>query len=321
MAINLMTLEPQRISRSLKGKFIFLYGEPGIGKTTLASQFPKSLILGFEQGTNALDNVYVVQMKAWQDWRTVVGQLTKNEALKEKYETICIDTTDMMWEMLVRKICASHDVVRIGEIQWGQGYEEAKQEFISGLDALSKSGYGIVFISHSTEKVFKNDKGQEYTKIVPALPNRPFEVVNKMVDLVGYIRLIPIDDDGNKERFVFFRGDDRFLAKSRFKYIEPKVKFSYDEIAKAIQEACDKEAESHGGQATEEGNTYLELNFDELIEQAKIVFTQATDAGKVDEVSKILADIFGKPTKFSEILPQDVDKLHQALTEIRTTIL
>lgn len=321
MAINLMTLEPQRISRSLKGKFIFLYGEPGIGKTTLASQFPKSLILGFEQGTNALDNVYVAQIKAWQDWKTVVGQLTKNEALKEKYETICIDTTDMMWEMLVRKICASHDVVRIGEIQWGQGYEEAKQEFISGLDALSKSGYGIVFISHSTEKVFKNDKGQEYTKIVPALPNRPFEVVNKMVDLVGYIRLIPIDDEGNKERFVFFRGDDRFLAKSRFKYIEPKVKFSYDEIAKAIQDACDKEAESHGSQATEEGNTYLELNFDELIEQAKIVFTQATDAGKVDEVSKILADIFGKPTKFSEILPQDVEKLHQALTEIRTTVL
>ena len=321
MAINLMTLEPQRISRSLKGKFVFLYGDPGIGKTTLASQFPKSLILGFEQGTNALDNVYVAQMKTWQDWKTVVGQLTKNEALKEKFETVCIDTTDMMWEMLVRKICAAHDVVRIGEIQWGQGYEEAKQEFISGLDALSKSGYGIVFISHSTEKTFKDDRGQEYTKIVPALPNRPFEVVNKMVDLVGYIRLIPVDDEGNKERFVFFRGDERFLAKSRFQYIEPKVKFSYDEIARAIQEACDKEAELHGAKASEEGNSYLELNFDELIEQAKIVFTQATDAGKVDEVSKILADIFGKPTKFSEILPQDVDKLHQALTEIKTTIL
>jgi DNA replication protein DnaC len=37
MAVNLMALEPQRISRSLKGKFILLYGDPGIGKTTLAS--------------------------------------------------------------------------------------------------------------------------------------------------------------------------------------------------------------------------------------------------------------------------------------------
>jgi DNA replication protein DnaC len=37
MAINLMELQPQRISRSLKGKFVFLYGLPGVGKTTLAS--------------------------------------------------------------------------------------------------------------------------------------------------------------------------------------------------------------------------------------------------------------------------------------------
>lgn len=59
MAVNLMALEPQKISRSLKGKFIFLYGLPGVGKTSLAAQFPKSLILGFEQGTNALDDVYV----------------------------------------------------------------------------------------------------------------------------------------------------------------------------------------------------------------------------------------------------------------------
>lgn len=227
----------------------------------------------------------------------------------------------MMWDILVRKICADHDVTRIGEIGWGQGYEEAKQEFLSGLDQLSKSGYGIVFISHSTEKVFKNEKGEEYTKIVPALPNRPFEVINKMVDLVGYIREIQTDDEGSRERFIYFRGDDRFLAKSRFRYIEPKVKFSYDEIAKAIQTACDKEAESHGSEATEDGNAYLDLNFDELIEQAKIVHTKAVDAGKVEEVSKVLANIFGKPTKFSEILPQDVEKLHQALIEIKTAIL
>lgn len=321
MAINLKTLEPQRISRSLKGKFIFLYGLPGVGKTSLAAQFPKSLILGFEQGTNALDDVFVAPMKTWSDWRSVLSQLTRDEELKQKFETICFDTADMMWDILVRKICAEHQVTRIGEIGWGQGYEEAKAEFLSGLDQLSKAGYGIVFISHSTEKTFKNEKGEEYTKIVPALPNRPFDVINKMVDLVGYIREIQIDDEGNRERFIYFRGDDRFLAKSRFRYIQTKVEFSYDKIADAIQTACDKEAESHGAKATEEGNAYLELNFDELIEQAKIVFTQATDAGKVEEVSKILTGIFGKPTKFSEILPQDVEKLHQALVEIKTTVL
>lgn len=320
MAINLMELQPQRISRSLKGKFVFLYGLPGVGKTTLASQFPKSLILGFEQGTNALDNVYVQPISTWSEWNTVLRQLCNNKALKEKYETICFDTADMMWDILVRKICAEHDVTRLGEIGWGQGYDEARQEFLSGLDQLSKSGYGIVFISHSTEKVFKNEKGEDYTKIVPALPNRPFDIINKMVDIVGYIREVETED-GQRERYIYFRGDDRYLAKSRFKYIEPKVKFSYEEIAKAIQDACDKEAEAHGAEATEENNVYLNLNFDELMEQAKIAFNQAVDAGKAEDISKVLAEVFGKPTKFSEILPQDVEKLHQALVEIKTTIL
>lgn len=320
MAINLMELQPQRISRSLKGKFVFLYGLPGVGKTTLASQFPKSLILGFEQGTNALDNVYVQPISTWSEWNTVLRQLCNNKALKEKYETICFDTADMMWDILVRKICAEHDVTRLGEIGWGQGYDEARQEFLSGLDQLSKSGYGIVFISHSTEKVFKNEKGEDYTKIVPALPNRPFDIINKMVDIVGYIREVETEE-GQRERYIYFRGDDRYLAKSRFKYIEPKVKFSYEEIAKAIQDACDKEAEAHGAEATEENNVYLNLNFDELMEQAKIAFNQAVDAGKAEDISKVLAEVFGKPTKFSEILPQDVEKLHQALVEIKTTIL
>lgn len=35
--IDLLALEPQQISRNLKGKFMMFYGLPGIGKTSLAS--------------------------------------------------------------------------------------------------------------------------------------------------------------------------------------------------------------------------------------------------------------------------------------------
>lgn len=88
MAIDLLALEPQQISRNLKGKFSLFYGAAGVGKTTLASKFEKSLILGCEAGTNALNNVYVQPIKTWQDMRQVVSQLTKNEALKEKFYTV-----------------------------------------------------------------------------------------------------------------------------------------------------------------------------------------------------------------------------------------
>jgi ATP-dependent Lon protease len=59
MAIDLLSLEPQQISKNLRGKYMMLYGLPGVGKTSLAAQFDKVLIAGFEMGTNALNNVYV----------------------------------------------------------------------------------------------------------------------------------------------------------------------------------------------------------------------------------------------------------------------
>ena len=47
--IDLLSLEPQRISRDLKGKYILLYGLPGVGKTSLASEFKNVLIAGLNK--------------------------------------------------------------------------------------------------------------------------------------------------------------------------------------------------------------------------------------------------------------------------------
>ena len=46
MPIDLLNLEPQKISKNLKGKYILLYGLPGVGKTSLASEFNNVLIAG-----------------------------------------------------------------------------------------------------------------------------------------------------------------------------------------------------------------------------------------------------------------------------------
>ena len=79
MAIDLLTLEPQQISRDLKGKFTLLYGDPKVGKTTLASEIDNVLIASFEMGSNALHNVRVVPMQKWKDWKDTVRQLVRDK--------------------------------------------------------------------------------------------------------------------------------------------------------------------------------------------------------------------------------------------------
>lgn len=48
MAIDLLNLKPQQISKNLRGKYIMLYGLPGVGKTSLAAQFENVLIAGLK---------------------------------------------------------------------------------------------------------------------------------------------------------------------------------------------------------------------------------------------------------------------------------
>lgn len=190
----------------------------------------------------------------------------------------------------------------------------AKKEFQSTFRELTFAGYGLIFISHSTEKTLKDEKGEEYQQIAPALPQRPYDIVNKMVDVIGYIREIKDEASGERKRFIFFRGDDRFFAKSRFKYITPRVEFSYENIVNAIFDAIDEES---GGEASDEVNPYVVKTFDDLINEAKELWGAVVQNEKTKEASEILENEFGKPTKFSEILPEQIDGLQNVLIRIK----
>ena len=320
--IDLLSLEPQRISRDLKGKYILLYGLPGVGKTSLASEFKNVLIAGFEMGTNALNNVYVQPIKTWKDWRDMVKQLCTKDALTDKFDSIAIDTADFAWDLCVKWICSQNGVEKLGDIPWGGGYDLAKKEYTQTFRDLTYSGYGLVFISHSTEKTYKNEKGEDYTQIVPALPNRPFDIVNKMVDIIAYIREIPVEigDKVENKRYMFLRGDQRFLAKSRFKYIKPRIELSYQGLVDAIFEAIDEEVAHTGGTASNEENPYTKQNFEEIMEDAKQLWGQVVQNDKTEQALAILEEEFGKPTRFSEILPEQTKELNAALIKIRDLI-
>lgn len=319
--IDLMGLEPQQISKNLKGKFVLIYGQEGCGKTTLASKFNKSLMCGFERGTNALHNVYVQPIKAWTEWKTVVSQLCRKPELKEKYETICIDTVDEAWKLCVRYICANNEIEDLSELPYGKAYDLATNEFSKTLRDLAYSGYGIVYITHAVEKTYEDDDGDEYAKIQPSLPPRPFAVVNKMVDIITYIREIYVGEEKKPERYMFFRGDNRrFLVKSRYKHIEPKSKLSYEDFVDIVYKAIEKEIEEKGGVATEKEDPYLSRNFDELMEEARILWNLAVQKDQVDEVVKILEEEFKRPIKFSEILSTQVDELFNSIERIREFI-
>ena len=154
------------------------------------------------------------------------------------------------------------------------------------------------------------------------MPNRPFDIVNKMVDIIAYIREIPVEigDKIENKRYMFLRGDQRFLAKSRFKYIQPRIELSYQSLVNAIFDAIDEEVKHTGGTASNEENPYSKRSFDDIMDEAKQIWGKVVTEDKVQDALKILEDEFGKPTRFSEILPEQIDLLNNSLIKIKELI-
>ena len=323
MAIDLLTLEPQQISKNLKGKFIFVYGQEKAGKTTLASELEKVLICSFEMGTNALHNVFVAPMKTWMDWKGIIRQLVRQkDELSEKYHTLAIDTVDEAYKLCEKYICAQNGVETLKDIPWGAGFKMLDDEFSSTFRELAFAGYGLFFISHAKEKTLKDDKGNEYNRIVPALADRPFGIINKMVDIIAYLRQIPVQngEEVEQKRYLFLRGDERFHAGSRFKYIEPRIELSYENLVKAIYDAIDKEIENKGGTTTLEENPYLVQDFESLMNEARMIWGKIVNNGETEAALKILEEEFGQAIRFSEILPEQIEQLNNSLIRIKDLI-
>ena len=199
-----------------------------------------------------------------------------------------------------------------------------KKEYQEAFRTLALYGYGICFVSHSAEKTFKDEKGEDYTQLVPALPNRPYDIVNKMVDIIGYIRNVRNKDTGEQKTFLFLRGDDRFLAGSRFKYIEPRIEFSYDSLANAIYDAIDKQNEEDGVKATDDGNAFYQekeegRTYEEAIEEARTLWEQllAKNPDNIKKINASIQNIFGKKIKLSEVLPNQVDLLELVIEDMK----
>ena len=274
--IDLLNIQPHQVSRDLRGYSVFFYGEPKSGKTTIATKFPRHLLLAFEKGYNAIPGAMAQPINAWAEFRKVLKQLS-NAEVKQMYETIIIDTADIAYDLCEKYICANakrsdggFGVDAIGDIPFGKGYTMVAKEFDECLRSIVQMGYGLVLISHAVDKTFTDETGAEFNQIIPTLGNKPRNIVSRMCDIIGYSRAIQ-DKDGVTTTKLFMRGTPRYVAGSRFKYTPDCINFTYNDLVKAIGDAIDKQMEEDGTEyfTDERTNLYTnvtqELDFDELV--------------------------------------------------------
>ena len=330
MKIDLLNLEPQKINRSLKGKYIFAYGQEKIGKTTLISSFPRSLILSFEPGANALDGVFVQQIDSWADFKIAIKQL-QNSKVKDRYDFIGIDTVDVAYELCEEYICQQNMVENIKDIPWGQGHAMLKKEFGKAFRTIAKAGYGLIFISHAAEQTNKDYRGEEYAKIIPAAPNKARDIVNKLVDFIIYVGMEYDDEHPEGIRKMYMKGTKYITAGSRFPNVPEKTNFGYEELKDAVLNAIDSQMKGKENLITDENNSFYgtereDIPFDELMEECKTLWYDILDTANgneeeesklLDKMEAIIVESFGSSIKLSEVSERQKNLVKLVVSDLK----
>ena len=326
--IDIFSLEPSKISRDLKGKFLLIYGQPKTGKSTFGSQLPRSLFLNFEQGTNALAGIRSVPILRWGDFKKVLSQLRKPQA-REMYDSIVVDTASIAWQLCEKYVCQREGVDSIRDIPWGQGWGMLRNEFSECWREITLLGFGILFIAHSKDKPteMRDEDGNEITAVAPDLPNQCYTIINSIVDIIGYLQ-VQMNNDGTSERFLYTRSTPTVFAGSRYQYLAPKIKFGYNELVDAIGDAIDKAVELDGAEVTDhtEIAQIKSRPFQEVINDAKEVWTTYLDAAQTEEekeqhlnvMKDVIRRIFGSEDfKLSAAVPSQTDLVELFVDEMR----
>ena len=320
MAINLLNIEPHKVSKDLSGYITYIYGAPKTGKTTLATQMPGALLLAFEPGYNALPGVMAQDITTWGEMRQVYRELKKPE-VKAAYKSIIVDTIDIAAEKCNKYICQQKDVESLGDAGYGKGWSAYKQEFNEVFRGLTQLGYAVFFIGHDKEVTVTDENDNERRIIRPALSASTKTVIAGMADIYGYAHQVA----GKDMSVLTLRHPDASIeCGGRFKYIASEIPMSYENLAKAVSDAIEKEAAEYNNEfVTDERQEVKETpvyDFDALMKEFSEITGELMNKNTEyyrPKISAIIEKYLGKGKKVADATPEQAEFIYLINSEIK----
>lgn len=185
-----------------------IYGDSGMGKTTLLGTLPedKTLIVSAESGLLCLNDksIAVVEISSWQDLQAVYSNVTKNPDWQH-FEYICIDSLTEMSDKLVQMLESSPEFrdPKMALKMWGE-FSKRMTATIKAFRNLDKS---VVFTA-LPEDVLDNGNVVKKPYIKGSAVQR---MLASYFDEVFYL----CKEDGTEERKIQTQPSSNIQAKDR----------------------------------------------------------------------------------------------------------
>ena len=181
-----------------------VYGQPGLGKSTLALSTPNPVLFDFDGGIQRVNGAFQCPTLQVQNWNEVLQALQELETQSNDFMTIVIDTAGKMLDYMSTYIIQQDN--RLGKRDGSltlQGFGARKIMFINFLKRVSMMGKHVIFVAHERE-----EKDGDIRIVRPEIGGSSTGDLIKELDLVGYMQAI-----GNK-RTISWTPQEKFYAKN-----------------------------------------------------------------------------------------------------------
>lgn len=168
-----------------------LYGQAGIGKTTVAARSEKPLIWNLESG---LKGVPLKDLGAFAT--SPIGTFDEFAGMfqrfgeTEKFKTAVVDSVSKLEEMMMRHICEKEGKASLADFGYGAGYAKFKALgglFCEWVHKLKSEGKNVILIAHEKVETFQDPETDSYDRFNCSLDHRIAESIRATVDHVFYM--------------------------------------------------------------------------------------------------------------------------------------
>jgi hypothetical protein len=236
MAIDLSTLRSTKAESDVRPPITVIYGVDGVGKTSLAAEYPDAIYLA-TPGENPPSDVDLpkVEINSFDTLKQWIGDLISDD---HPFKTVIVDSIDGAEPFIQAETCrrigaASIDSNEQGSpTSYGRGFVEADvewSEFMGACMALTQRGIAVVLLAHPEIKRFDSPITDPYDRYGIKLQKRAAALVREKSDIVAFmnyrvslkskevgIKKSVTHAEGGKERQIHLAEGAGFVAKNRF---------------------------------------------------------------------------------------------------------
>lgn len=268
---------------------VLIYGQPGIGKTTLGVSAPDAVLFDYDGGVqriNGAHQVATLQPTSWEDTNAALQEIA-NEM--PEVQTIVIDTVGKMLDYMSAYIIRTDSkmAMRDGSLSL-KGYGVRKTMFVNFIKQLALMGKNVIFIAHEREE----RRGEETFKRPEIGGSSANDLITEL-DLVGYMYAT------GKERVITFDPAEYYYAKNTCNLPAAiKLPVVVDGTGKASQNvAMANIVKSY--EAAQVKRQAMAAEYEQVLGIIAETMTYATDA---DSLNEAMAKVFSLEQIYGSLL-------------------